>query len=60
MSILIRAIISGFGMKLGGDIYNVVNKKLGVFPDDDNDPTTDDDDDELDEALPISIFGGRH
>jgi hypothetical protein len=57
MSILIRAIISGFGMKLGQDIYNVVNKKLGVFPDDDNDPQNDDDDD-LDEALPISIFGG--
>lgn len=57
MSILIRAIISGFGMKLGQDIYNVVNKKLGVFPDDDNDPHNEDDDD-LDEALPISIFGG--
>jgi len=58
MSILIRAIISGFGMKLGQDIYNVVNKKLGVFSDDDKDLQTDDDDDDLDESLPISIFGG--
>ena len=36
MSILIRAIISGFGLKLGQDLYRVLNRKLGVFPEDDD------------------------
>jgi len=35
MSILIRAIISGFGLKLGQDLYRLLNRKLGVFPEDD-------------------------
>jgi len=59
MSILFRAIISGFGLKLGGDIYNAVNTKLGIFPDDDKQSEIDDDDDDdFDETMPISIFGG--
>ena len=36
MSTLIRAIISGFGLKLGQDLYRVLNRKLGVFPEDDD------------------------
>jgi hypothetical protein len=35
MSTLIRAIISGFGLKLGQDLYRLINRKLGVFPEDD-------------------------
>ena len=56
MSLLIRAIISGFGMKLGQDIYRVLNDKLGVFPDDDKSSSDDDDDDDddLDDSLPFT------
>ncbi|HEY8376812.1 MAG TPA: hypothetical protein VIK91_10000 [Nannocystis sp.] len=30
MRILVNAIITGFGLKLGGDIYRFVKKKLGL------------------------------
>lgn len=36
MRLLVNAIITGFGLKLGGDIYRLVKKKLGL-------PDTDDD-----------------
>lgn len=35
MRILINAVITGFGLKLGGDIYKFVKRKLGL-PDDDD------------------------
>ncbi|MCY1055920.1 MULTISPECIES: hypothetical protein [Nannocystis] len=36
MRLLVNAIITGFGLKLGADIYKAVKKKLGL-PDDDSD-----------------------
>ena len=35
MRILVNAVITGFGLKLGADIYRFVKKKLGL-PDDDD------------------------
>lgn len=51
MSILIRAIITGFGLKLGSDIYRLVNRKLGVFPDDEAG------DDDIEETKPLKNEG---
>ncbi|MEZ4449312.1 MAG: hypothetical protein R3B09_07520 [Nannocystaceae bacterium] len=56
MSILIRAIITGFGLKLGGDIYRLVNNKLGVFPEDEG--TSQDDEIEDAKARILTILGG--
>jgi hypothetical protein len=36
MRLLVNAIITGFGLKLGADIYKAVKKKLGLPDDDDN------------------------
>jgi len=55
MQILLRSVITGFGLKLGGDIYKLVTSKLGFSTDDDGDilepqvkPSDDDDDDGVD------------
>lgn len=56
MQILIRAIITGFGLKLGQDIYRVVNDKLGIFPEEGGSKHEDDEDGELDEAPVISFY----
>ncbi len=37
MQILLRAVITGFGLKLGADIYKLVTKTLGFTTDDDDD-----------------------
>ncbi len=34
MRVLISAIITGFGLKLGTDIYKYVKRRVGVFSDD--------------------------
>jgi hypothetical protein len=34
MRILVQAIITGFGLKLGSDIYKYVRARVGVFGDD--------------------------
>lgn len=65
MQILLRSVITGFGLKLGGDIYKLVTSKLGFSTDsddtdlletrsksDDSDSHDDDaDDDEVDNEL---------
>lgn len=56
MQILIRAIITGFGLKLGQDIYRVVNDKLGIFPEEGGSKQEEDDDSELDEAPVITFY----
>ncbi|MCA9660304.1 MAG: hypothetical protein KC486_18320 [Myxococcales bacterium] len=57
MQILIRAIITGFGLKLGQDIYRVVNDKLGIFPEEGGSKRDEDDEDgELDEAPVITFY----
>jgi hypothetical protein len=33
MRLLVQAIITGFGLKLGADIYKFLKDKVGVFPD---------------------------
>jgi hypothetical protein len=33
MRILVQAIITGFGLKLGSDIYKYVRQRVGVFGD---------------------------
>lgn len=55
MSLLIRAIINGFGFKLGGDIYRLINGKLGIFPEED--AAADDDGDEA-KGRVLTILGG--
>ena len=37
MRILVQAIITGFGLKLGADIYKYFKTKVGIFPEDSND-----------------------
>ncbi|HEY0136916.1 MAG TPA: hypothetical protein VGB85_22695 [Nannocystis sp.] len=37
MRVLISAIITGFGLKLGTDIYKYVKQRVGVFGDDQKD-----------------------
>ncbi|MEZ4384659.1 MAG: hypothetical protein R3A79_25240 [Nannocystaceae bacterium] len=57
MQILIRAIITGFGLKLGQDIYRIVNDKLGIFPEEGAQKRVEDDEDgELDEAPPVLSY----
>lgn len=34
MRLLVSAIITGFGLKLGSDIYKLVKKRLGIPEDD--------------------------
>lgn len=34
MRLLVQAIITGFGLKLGSDIYKYVKTKVGIFPED--------------------------
>lgn len=36
MRLLVQAIITGFGLKLGADIYKFLKEKVGVFPDKDD------------------------
>ncbi|MCB9566139.1 MAG: hypothetical protein H6710_02800 [Myxococcales bacterium] len=56
MSILLRAIVTGFGLKLGQDIYRVINRKLGVFPDDDDAGHREEDEDgEIEERSALSL-----
>ena len=33
MRLLVQAIITGFGLKLGADIYKYFKDKVGIFPD---------------------------
>lgn len=37
MRILVQAIITGFGLKLGSDIYKYFKTKVGMFPEDKDD-----------------------
>lgn len=37
MRILVQAIITGFGLKLGSDIYKYFKSKVGIFPEDRDD-----------------------
>ena len=34
MRLLVQAIITGFGLKLGADIYKYFKEKVGIFPED--------------------------
>lgn len=40
MRILVQAIITGFGLKLGSDIYKYVRQRVGVFGDQKDDDNT--------------------
>lgn len=58
MQLLLRAIITGFGLKLGQDIYRVINRRLGVFPDDEDargKGRDDDEDGEIEASKPVSL-----
>ncbi|HRI08983.1 MAG TPA: hypothetical protein PKW35_14270 [Nannocystaceae bacterium] len=58
MQILIRAIITGFGLKLGSDLYRVINRRLGVFPDDEDvrgKSRDDDEDGEIEASKPVAL-----
>ncbi len=37
MRLLVQAIITGFGLKLGADIYKYLKDKVGIFPEDKDD-----------------------
>ena len=37
MRLLVQAIITGFGLKLGSDIYKYFKTKVGIFPEDRDD-----------------------
>ena len=40
MRILVQAIITGFGLKLGADIYQYFKDKVGIFPEKDDELLT--------------------
>ncbi len=40
MRILVNAIITGFGIKLGGDLYKFFKQRVGIFSDIKDDDTT--------------------
>ncbi len=57
MKILLRAIITGFGLRLGADIYRQVARRLGLSDDKKGRRNDDDDDDAPPGATPEQPAG---